>query len=698
LAIADYYLQAWTLPSSTPFEEVVTQIPFTDFSFGEYLNDIEANSVTLSAEFERLSSILDPANSVETLIRCFKTDGSEVGNFLTKDAIKTFTDNTTIRVSGPSVASEMHHAIVYPYDWVDEFTEVKVPDWEWGNPNRFLQNPGFEDSEIGYSASTGWESGELEGWGQTPNSGYWNDPDSFSILEDAGEARTGDWCVTFNADIYHSGMRKQFTGLEAGSRITGSVWVRSPTSGRRATLVIQVQSGYTNYQANAKLWNGIHLIHELGNVAYLTGATNGSYQQIQFDVTLGTNQTSTWITINDDEHGGGDGPVYYVDDFTMTGGNLGFEPWVGVASTLSLDTGTVRHGTNSLKVVTDGIGIDASGIGQEELTGLTIGQIYTLGFWVFMDTAGPVDFRSVIKDPETGTWLGYATTAVAQSVWTYVSVTWTATQETVDAQLVVGNASAITFYIDTNSFATGWPGTTIGDILQLLLTPMVTRNVLDWVKIDGWDASTDQDGATWTNQEVSVRVSRGMNMKQVLDLMTDYGAEWDFPWNSGASMYELRVYDNGNAGTDKSALDEGRIIPGTGFKDADLILGSPGANRVLAEGEGLTFAEENDATRASNYGRRETYKGDTSYMSNAQDVADQHMRQQFTRQEVRARFIDIDGKDQWDKYQVGDTFHVDLQPDINEELRISSKRITASKEQVTVSVTLLRPEVFEASG
>lgn len=691
MALTDYYLQAWTLPSAATFEPVVAQVPFERFSFGEGLNTIENNFLSMGAGFDRLLEILDPANEVETLIRCFKRDGSEVGNFLCKDVYRKYADNSETRLSGPHVSDEFRRAIVYPYDWVNDQTEVKSPDWEWGAPNRFLTNG---DLEEGDEASTGWESGGMEGWEATPNSpGTWNDPDSVEVIDD-GNARTGSYAVKLNADVAHSGIRKQFT-VTGGSRITGSIWIKSATTGRRATLVITVKSGYTNHQANARYWQGF-LIHELGNVAYQAGATTGVYQQISFDVTLASDQENFYIAIYDDEHGGGDGPIYYIDDFTISGGSIGFEPWVARNSTLTLETTNVRQGTYSLDVVTDGSGVDTDGVDYGDVVdGLTIGQTYTLTFWVQHAHGVAVNFRALIKDDNSDAWLQSTQVSVPTGLgsWTRVSTEWVATQTAVRLELRVGLAAAVTFYMDTVTFATGLAPTTLGDILQLLLAPMQTRSVLDWVKIDGFDITNDSSSTAWSNSEVSVRVNRGRNFKQVLDLLADFGLEWDLIWNSGTSEYELRCFDQGNSGTDKTATDEGQIMPGTGFLDATLLRGSPGANRILAEGENFAFAEQTDAGRETAYGRRESYKGDTSYMSNPVDVAAQHMKDQFVRQEVRARFTDIDNKDQWDKYQVGDLFGVKLKPDIDEDLRIFSKRITADRETVVVSANLLRPEV-----
>lgn len=701
MAITDYRIEAWTMPTGGTFERVVANVPWTKMQFGREFNAIVQNQVELSAEFPRISEIIDPATGTELLLRCFKRDGYEVGNCIVRDGFREYRDNTPFVMAGSEISAEFNFSIIYPFDWVDENTEVIQPDWEWGSPNAFLGNPGLEDAQDG---STGWESGTLEGWQATPDSGVdWEAPDSLQVINDPSEARTGSFCVEINGDTYHSGMRKLFTAAK-NSRITASVWINSHTTGKRITAGMTVGTGAVVHHTNGFIYSGIALA-ELGNVARNPaanglpgGSTSGSYQKIDIDVTLGTNQTDFYFVVYYDHHDGSDGPIFYVDDFTISGGTFGMEPWEPRNSTMEIeDTFPIRNGDASLCVTTNGTGSYTDGIKQNEVDGLTIGVLYTLGFWVSQGTGSDQDLKATIQTLGGGTTLASGSAITVPDglgTWTFVYIEWIATQETVQVSLVAQSSSSITFYMDDSSFAPGMVFTTLGDILQVLLADAIARGSLDWLKIDGFDAALDWDGVPWTNQAVSVRVNRGRTFKQTLDLLWDYGLEWRVAWDSGSGQYEFRAFDPGNIGTDKVTFDIGKLHAGNGFKRARILKSGPGAGIVLAEGDSFEFAEETDSNLVLDYGHREAYIGDTSYLKNADDVATQFLKLQWSRFEVRATIRDIDGQDVWDKYRIGDLFNVDLPPDVDEELRVWSMMLISSGDSSPETVVSLKRPQF----
>lgn len=711
MAITDYRIEAWTNPAAGgTFEKVVASVPWTAFAFGKEINGVPQNTIALSAEFDRLSDIHDPETNTETLLRCFKRDGKEIGNCIVRDGFREYRESTEITLTGPGIEEELQWSIVYPYDWVNETTEVKQPDWEWGNPNTFLDNPGFEDGE---QASTGWESGDLEGWKETSNSGGYRKPDSVTVLNDAGEARNGNFVVQIDANIRHSGIRKSFD-CDPNTRYTFTVWLRSATIGERLTAGMTVSKGYTVHHTNGFVYNGLAMA-ELGNVARNPaanglpgGSTDGTWQSIMIDVTTGDEQERFDCVIQYDHHDGGNGPIFFVDDFSISGGTIGFEPWyqVGTGTTLSLNQVNVHEGDNSMEVITGGNGVNADGLWQgtkdDPIEGFEIGVTYTLGFWVYHELGSPVDFTAVISAAAASTWLASAQVSVPNATWTFVAVLWTADQTTARISLQCGNPTTMTFYVDNTSMAVGFVATTLGDVLTQLLTPIKARGSLTWLKTDSWSVTTDSAGVLWEQTHVTIRVNRGRDMRQTLDLMSDYGMEWEVIWNDVASQYELKVYDNSETnqglGADRTGDADGKLHAGGGLVNVRIMRASPGANQALAEGESFIFAEDSDLTLRAAFGRRETYEGNASYMESPKDVAKYTLQRQWRRYEVRATIVDIDGQDVWDKYEIGNLYNVQLPPDIsaNEELRVHSMMITANQQTdlPRTVVTLRREKIF----
>jgi hypothetical protein len=92
--------------------------------------------------------------------------------------------------------------------------------------------------------------------------------------------------------------------------------------------------------------------------------------------------------------------------------------------TLTRDTGTVRTGVGSLKMAYTGGGAGQSSIAQNTVTGLVVGQNYTVSAWCYNPTGSTAIAPYIGHNAGSGT---SATTPLPANTWTQRTVTFTAT-------------------------------------------------------------------------------------------------------------------------------------------------------------------------------------------------------------------------------------------------------------------------------
>lgn len=306
-----YSLEAWTLPGSTPHEEVVKEVLWESASFGQRLNGGDVSCfVEVSADYDRLDHLCDPDSNVETLVRCYR-DGTYLTSWFARQRQRSHTHAERITVSGPGIDTCLDTGIVFPYDTPDPVPtgrfQSKQPDWVYGAGTQLLANPSFEDA----NGTTSWETGDSEGWELTEQDGLDGLTNATSELTQViatANAQTGTHAFTIPAHTTRQhGIQKRFS-CEPGGRYQLTVGVLSFTAGRRVTMFMTVEPGYNIHHTNGWFYRGT-VGAELDNDPRNTGATNGAtYQTISLDVTVGDDQTSFVVVIMDDHLSPGASP------------------------------------------------------------------------------------------------------------------------------------------------------------------------------------------------------------------------------------------------------------------------------------------------------------------------------------------------------------------------------------------------------
>jgi len=102
------------------------------------------------------------------------------------------------------------------------------------------------------------------------------------------------------------------------------------------------------------------------------------------------------------------------------------------------------------------------------------------------------------------------------------------------------------------------------------------------------------------------------------------GYEWEVGWHAASSRYDLRIYRNGNLGTDRTADASPKLVAGAGISAGAVNAKSPNATQVFVEGKELIWDEAGNATLQAAFGRRELYIGQNNALDEAalQAIAD----------------------------------------------------------------------------
>lgn len=131
------------------------------------------------------------------------------------------------------------------------------------------------------------------------------------------------------------------------------------------------------------------------------------------------------------------------------------------------------------------------------------------------------------------------------------------------------------FLLRNLKFHPGFPGTTAGDIVQLLMAPAVVRGVLEWLELDSFDAVNDSTPAVWDEPALTFRADPTERMADhVLGELGSEGYEYEFDvvrlptppggFSIGAATHALHMWNPGgrSAATVTTAIVIGSAITG----------------------------------------------------------------------------------------------------------------------------------------
>lgn len=131
--------------------------------------------------------------------------------------------------------------------------------------------------------------------------------------------------------------------------------------------------------------------------------------------------------------------------------------------------------------------------------------------WVYPEDAGK--FRFVLRTFDE-TWLGETEATLTADSWQQIFI------PIVAIPLYVGQAivrvarievASSTWFLDDVTLAPGFPATTWGDILGVLMNAAFDRGSLDWMAL-GFDAAVDSDGVPWDTDEFAFQADALMKL------------------------------------------------------------------------------------------------------------------------------------------------------------------------------------------
>ncbi|KKL84800.1 hypothetical protein LCGC14_1961120, partial [marine sediment metagenome] len=568
---------------------------------------------------KRIDEIVDPAANAGSLIRVF--EGSEnVASFYATDADFDEEQHGTVTISGSGIEFGLEGGIVYPWDWTPGATETLFPDWVYGLGTNEVPDPGFEDNPTAPLQNGDAEQGDKSGWSTR------GDVNLFEVINNPSNAYEGDYFFKIDPLKYHTGI-KQTVKVYPGKRNQFTARLKEPGGlAKRFTFGASVESGFTTYGLNQSVYDGEVMV-ELGNVpsnglGTPGGSSDGTWQLLQLDIEWGDEQEETTIFTQFDHHREVDGPEFWLDAVTMSGFGVGVGDWdcVGLqyVDTFEGSTDEPHDGARTLKLVMNGVSQPLGGAGIRLPVIFEEGAPFVAEVWVMTPTGGTPTVNFSARQADGDSVIDGVQEDLVANTWTKLELEFEPADGILNGFIVLAwdETTAGTLYVDDFEFRTGLPTATAGYIVKQHMDAITTRvggdSALLWLNYDSITALVDSNGVDWP-EELRIRVQRGQTMRQLLDQLNSWGYEWEIVWNpsideSGASAYELKFYTkytgtSGGAGQDNTI----KLTKGKSFRQGRVRLRDPGANTFLGEGLSGSLLEKQDATLATNYGRKEGY-------------------------------------------------------------------------------------------
>ena len=743
--------EAWTDPRLPSFQRVIADIPvIVDSGSGTLrFSDFASGTFGVSAGWDRLTTLISP--TVGRLIRAF--DGAViVHEFYAERVDFTLTEAGGVAtISGSDIASVFDSAIVYPFDYPD--TPTVIANWVWGGADA-LQNGGMEShqtSEYRYDVFTPGE--EYLVWTDASSGDFTLTMESDTTVGIDWDSSLSDFetAITDTTGINPGGVDVtiQFPDADLEEEVPGSVnnkWIvifSSPhvlaagvMTGNGAglgggslsiTTVFDPALTFTlTYPGNggptaAINWNEVvgdmaTKIEAIGGITDVTvsgiGNEDDPYRIIHVNPEVLNNPT------------GSTGDVTVIQ--TQTGSNEIIDGWVksqradqrtepayhGTYTIFRQSSGgePVHSGSHSLVVQ----GTQYAGI--QQIISVTGGGIYQASGWIHT-TAASQTYRMVIRDIYEE-WVAEAEISPAANTWTFISIADVFAQtyqfefarDTLVFRVanVTPNATGITYY-DDMMFTQGLALENPGGWMKVLMDDATIDHagdnrgtILTFIDYTSVNNTEDPSGAFWDISGQSFTAFRGATYGQTWDRIRDLGNEWRLlPKTTpvGILTHDLELYQLGNMGTDHSFSTTPAINIGQGITAGKMVQRIPDRTDVFVEGAGGVYVQDGDSTIRTNFGRRESYKGDTGLndFASLSDAADYLLNQELgNRTSIQVTVIaNLENPRPLVDYTVADTLQTQLPPIVTKTPKRVSQISYRNSEPTTYQVTLVEPPLDE---
>ncbi len=625
--------EVWTRPDTGTFTR---RFPLTDvIDYKLQLGMFGNGKLTIPRDHPRIDDILfidtaNHANDVGTLIRPYV--GSvhlHGGDFYASRMAIDYGDlgKRTAKITGGNLGFALARTRLRQFDW--DVTPSADPDWSYGLGENIIGNPGFEESADfnpgltggTYDISINFDDENSAGWSSQAGSAVFIAPSVDPQVSTIPAPLSGTHSLVWTAGITTAGQLsaiKKKIRVAGGERYQFVVRFKDPSNtGDR--YLFGVEGVATTHHTNGFIDNGIGWA-ELDNAAFDTGATDGTWQQFDLDVTFVAGDNYAGPNLYVAYADVGSASTTQIDDITLAGYNLGLYSWeptsFAVVSLFDRDTSppiAASEGSATANITTTA---SFHGIGYP--MAVVAGKTYTFSIDVYHETGSAQDFtvrmvRTVGGGPVVTTTVSVPN---AGSVWTTIEVTGVPDVDAVFIQ-VLKDASG-TWWVDNAQPFAGLSAAPVGEILGDMIADSSSdhsgdnRTALDWI-VENYSDTVDGDGVNWDN-DINMRLKRGSTYRRIIEQMVKLGYEFDMkPDPSDDTIIELSAFNPDALGTDLTTGDGGAVIDGF-VSVGPLIRREPAATYMMVEGDALQWADSRNTVLETPWGEIEGYSGSKDHL------------------------------------------------------------------------------------
>ncbi len=634
--MAPVRFEVWTRPDTGTFTRKFPLVDVVDYKL--QLGMFGNGKLVIPRDHPRIDDILfidtaNHANDVGTLIRPYV--GSvhlHGGDFYASRMKIDYGDlgKRTATITGGNLGSALERTRLRQFDWAaGAESDIDDPDWSYGLGENIIGNPGFEESADFNPPLPGGKYDQLVGFEDENNAGWVSHP-ADAIFEtiftdptvDNGDARTGSFSLVWTPQDL-TGKTTTLSAISKKVRIAGSeryqftVYLKCAAGSR---FIFGASNVVTTHHTNGFIENGIGWA-ELANAAEGTGSTDGTWQQIDLDVTFDAFTNYAGITLYVAYTDNAAGPVTRIDDLSLAGFNLGLYSWEPTSFTIVtlFDRDITPPIAASEGTGTANITTTAANHGIGHPMPVVDGKTYTFSVDFYHQTGSPQDFTVRIVRTAGGTVIGSTTTSVPTggSVWTTIEVTVAVDVDNVFIQVLKDLSG--TWWLDNAQPFAGLSAANVGEILGDIKADASVdhsgdnRTALNWV-VENYSDTLDGDSVAWNN-DINIRLKRGSTYRRIIEQFVKLGYEFDMkPDPTDDTIIELSAFNPDALGSDLTTGDDKAIIDGF-VSVGPLIRREPAATYMMVEGDALEWADSRNTTLETPWGEIEAYTGSKDDLS-----------------------------------------------------------------------------------
>lgn len=631
---AGWWVEAWTINPS----KVIAQIPATEVSFTQVLNDVGQGVLKLPANYSRIAEIIDPdprdasgneQPPVSTQIRVYLDNQHRYTFFAERLQMVINEDGfEDVVITGPGIESSLSWASVFPRDYPN--TPTRSGDWLYGQADNVVSSPD-PDALDNLVSNAGLETGTSDPFEVDGTA-------TIAASDTVGEARTGTWHLAITPAAQNDGA-KQTLGVQPGWRIFASVWIKDPiASGDDITLIAIDPTDNSTLDSDT-----------------ITGTA--LYQQATIEFVVPTDVTTVTLAVRYTD-ATGTPHLFRVDDFTAVGDVSDFI-LKGDATGLEIDDAYGYNGRTYAYKITPA----SQGSGAEQIIRVTPGERYAFTAYVTGTAGETIRIATILDDVETTD----EVTLTGAPTFEAITVSGNAADDQTTLRLALTTretSGADPFYVGLVTGLAGEDATSLGGIAIDLIDDAQTRGALGLHTYD-FTAAVDTKGQTWADTDLALKVRRGAELDDVFRFLTGYGLDWDVGLD-----YVIHAYNR--RGSDLTQVaDSPVIVPGRNLVGGELARTIPLKNAIFVEGSGGIWAVMVDATDVTALQRREIYETATQALdaTSLARVSDSLLEQHNERQSsLKVLLVPDDRATPYADFKVGDSILVDI-PGIAERSR-----------------------------